>query len=64
MKISKIISVTQNGKAWADQPEWDCQVEMEDGSVKRVHRLVQWNRPEIGHLQDEMDRFPAIFETN
>jgi hypothetical protein len=61
MKLIELISAKQNNRAWQGQPEWECLVRTEDGLVLSKPRHVQWNQPQLHHLQDEFDRFASTF---
>lgn len=60
--ITEIVSIAQTATHSEDgQPEWTCIVQVDDGTTRRVERVMQWNKPELWHLQEMFDERPRLF---
>ena len=62
MKLVKLISVVNTGHIYGC-PEWRAIVETESGQRVKLERIVQWNEPQLHHIQDTATRFPSLFVT-
>lgn len=62
MKLTKLLEVKQTNCAAGDnaQPEWNVIFEA-DGKTFQLDRLVQWNRPELHHVQQQADQHGDFF---
>lgn len=56
MKINKIISVERIGNPQiGEQAEWEVIFEA-NGKAFKIERLVQFNEPQLQHIQDHADQ--------
>lgn len=63
MNITKLIEVNQVGgqaRQQTTQPQWNVVFEA-DGKAFRVSRIIQFNKPELHHIQAMADQSPDYF---
>lgn len=62
MKLTEIITCTE-AQPMEGKPTWNVSARTESGEVRTWSRLLQWNKPELHHLQQEEDRLRRITPT-